>query len=85
MGEIGDTGNAFGPHLHFQIDTNQNGVYPFHFYNCPGSLTQIVNDGLCRNQLIANTLDPIVFLEQQMQNISSISSSDAIIFTGFVG
>lgn len=82
MGEIGDTGNAFGPHLHFQIDTNQNGVYPFHFYNCPGSLTQIVNDGLCRNQLLANTLDPIVFLENQIQDTaSSVSLDDAIIFT----
>jgi hypothetical protein len=66
IAEVGDSGNAFGSHLHRQLDTNQNGVYPFHFFNCPGSLTEIVNTGLCRNQLIANTLDPIAFVEEQI-------------------
>jgi hypothetical protein len=83
IGEVADTGNASGPHLHRQIDTNQNGVYPFHFYNCPGELSQIVNNGLCRNQLLTNTLDPIAFIEAQLANPTA--NTDWFFFGWFVG
>lgn len=84
IGEVGDTGNTSWPHLHFQIDTNQNGVYPFHFYNCPWTLADIVNDWLCRNQLIQNTVDPIAFLEQRIQESQDIiQPNDSIVFTNF--
>jgi murein DD-endopeptidase MepM/ murein hydrolase activator NlpD len=85
IAEVGDTGNAFGTHLHRQLDINQNGVYPFHFFNCPGSLTEIVNDGLCRNQLIANTLDPIAFVEEQIRLREQTLPRIPFSFAGFRG
>jgi len=63
IAEVGDSGNTSGPHLHFQIDKNDDNQIPRHFINCPGTVTQIVNEWLCRNQMHNNTLDPIVFLE----------------------
>jgi len=84
IGDVGDTGNTSWPHLHFQIDTNQNWVYPFHFYNCAGTLEDIVNTWLCRNQLIENTVDPIVFLEQRIQESQDvIEPNNNLIFTNF--
>jgi len=84
IGDVWDTGNTSWPHLHFQIDTNQNWVYPFHFYNCPGSLVDIVNDWLCRNQLIENTIDPIVFLEQRIQESQeTIKPNTNFVFNNF--
>lgn len=84
IGDVGDTGNTSWPHLHFQIDTNQNWVYPFHFYNCPGTLADIVNTWLCRNQLIENTVDPIAFLEQRIQESQDIiQPNNNLVFTNF--
>lgn len=86
IGDTWDTGNTSWPHLHFQIDTNQNWVYPFHFYNCPWTLTDIVNTWLCRNQLIENTVDPIVFLEQRIkESEDSIQPNNSLIFNNFAG
>jgi len=85
IGEVWDTGNASWPHLHRQMDINQNGVYPFHFYNCPGSLAEIVNNGSCRNQLVANTLDPIGFIEEQIQKNPEPDISQGLSFHGFIG
>lgn len=85
IAEVGDSGNAFGSHLHRQLDTNQNGVYPFHFFNCPWWLAEIVNEGLCRNQLLANTLDPIAFVEQQIRIREQQQPALPLSFAGFRG
>jgi hypothetical protein len=64
IGEVGNTGNSYGNHLHFQIDvTNQS--HPYYYVSCGKGLDpmDIVNKGLCRDSLTANTIDPIAFLE----------------------
>lgn len=64
IGEVGNTGNSYGNHLHFQIDvTNQ--AHPYYYVTCGKGKDplSIVNQGLCRDFLTSNTIDPIAFLE----------------------
>lgn len=84
IGEIGDSGNASWPHVHFQIDTTDKWPYPFHMSNCSWSLDDIVNNGLCRDQLIKNTVDPIVFLEEKI-NGKQPTTNPTIQFNNFIG
>lgn len=69
IAEVGDSGNTSWPHLHFQIDKNNDNQIPRHFVNCPGTVTQIVNEWLCRNQMYTNTIDPIEFLEKDKPKV----------------
>ncbi len=64
VGEVGNTGNSYGNHLHFQIDTT-NQSHPYYFISCARGLDPmaVVNKGLCRDFLTQNTIDPIAFLE----------------------
>lgn len=62
---VWDTGNATWPHLHFQIDINDDGKYPFFPRWCSGSIDQIVNESRCQEQVLKNTVDPILFIEKQ--------------------
>ncbi len=64
IGEVGNTGNSYGNHLHFQIDTT-NQAHPYYYVTCGKGRDplSIVNQGLCRDYLTANTIDPIAFLE----------------------
>jgi len=62
--EVGATWNAYGNHLHFQIDiTNQS--HPYWYTTCSKwiDIMQVVNDWMCKSYLTDNTIDPILFLE----------------------
>lgn len=64
IGEVGNTGNSYGNHLHFQIDiTNQ--LHPYYYTSCAKGKNpmNIVNAWECRDFLINHTIDPIVFIE----------------------
>lgn len=64
VGEVGNTGNSYGNHLHFQIDvTNQ--AHPYYYITCGKGLDplSVVNKGLCQDFLKLNTIDPLAFLE----------------------
>lgn len=66
--EVWATGNAYWNHLHFQIDiTNQS--HPYWYSTCSKwvDIFDVVNDWMCRDFLIANTVDPILFLESNGQ------------------
>jgi len=62
---IWNTGNSTWPHLHFQIDINQDGHHPFFPRFCDWSIGEIVNEWRCQNQILENTVDPILFIEKQ--------------------
>ncbi len=70
IGKVWQTGNAFGNHLHFQIDINQSGKHPYYYSECGSDVMSIVEDGNCQIGLYTNTLDPIFFLETTKNFIS---------------
>lgn len=61
---MGSSWNSTGPHLHFQIDINE-GEHPYFPKGCGGTISEVVNEGKCRDQIRKNTLDPILFLETE--------------------
>lgn len=76
IGTVWNTGNSFGNHLHFQIDLDT----PFHPYyydskTCPYSYNQITEQWVCFDDLQANTIDPLAFLESNWAILDSIVST----------
>ncbi len=70
IGKVGNTGTTYGQygnHLDFQLTTTTQWFYPYSYYDCNVGLSyyDIINSSLCRSYMIANTLDPIAFLESQ--------------------
>jgi hypothetical protein len=63
---VWNSGNTFGElgwyHVHFEINKDNHGRPMYWYLNCPdlnkGHLT-IIQEGLCREQLLENTFDPI--------------------------
>ena len=73
--EVWSTWNSYWNHLHFQIDiTSQS--HPYWYTTCSKwiEIFDVVNNWLCRNYLLANTVDPILFLENnwKFQDIQEI-------------
>lgn len=62
---VWDSWNSTAPHLHFQIERLSASKHPFwYFGSCAvGDESSIVNNWLCRDQLLTYTIDPIEFLE----------------------
>ncbi|MDD2515831.1 MAG: M23 family metallopeptidase [Candidatus Gracilibacteria bacterium] len=65
IGGVGATGNAYGNHLHFQIDTT-NQSHPYWYTTCAKGkdIMALVNNGECKDYMNNNTIDPILFLEK---------------------
>ncbi len=78
IGEVGNTGNSYGNHLHFQIDITDQ-LHPYYYVTCGSGKNELalVNQGDCRSYLIANTIDPIALLETG--NISTMTPTAATI------
>jgi len=78
------------PHLHFQIEIPPNTNFPFFFSNCPWTISEIVNEWRCQQQMYINTVDPILFLEKwwniwlQTEYYNLDNSSKEIIFSWFL-
>lgn len=80
---MGSTWNSTGPHLHFQIDTHE-GDHPFFPKGCWGTISEVVNEARCRNQVKENTLDPILFLETQGEIFLAERKQDPIQTSSFL-
>ena len=80
---MGSTWNSTGPHLHFQIDTHE-GDHPFFPKGCWGTISEVVNEARCRNQVKENTLDPILFLETQGEIFLAERKQDSIQTSSFL-
>ncbi|EKD66087.1 MAG: peptidase M23 [uncultured bacterium (gcode 4)] len=66
--EVWSTWNSYWNHLHFQIDiTNQSHPYWYSVCSKWVDIFDVVNDGMCRDFLTANTIDPILFLESNWE------------------
>lgn len=66
--EVGKTGFTiwpYGYHLDFSISDATMRTYPYAYASCKSWYMSAVNDGTCREELFANTIDPIAFLEFQ--------------------
>lgn len=79
--EVWSSWNSTWNHLHFQIDINQwVSNHPYYYYqNCVWDSWSIVNQWLCRDDLVENTLDPLLFLETAWAIITSSWDSNQIV------
>lgn len=70
--KVGSTWNSTWNHLHFQIDTNTDASnHPYFYYkNCPTNPWWTVNRWGCRPDLLANTLDPIAYLNSKWEIVN---------------
>ena len=72
IGKVGNSGFTIGPfgnHLDFQITTHESPSHPYGHQDCnEGAYLDMVNEGKCREQLMAYTIDPFVFFDDQESN-----------------
>ena len=65
IGKVGKTGNSTWPHLHWQIEVNEDNNHPFFYRYCAWTISEIVNEARCEKQMRINTTDPILFVEKK--------------------
>lgn len=66
IGEVGKSGFTiwpFGYHLDFAITTTKQKNYPYAYSDCKSGYMSAVQNGVCRDLLAKNTIDPILFIE----------------------
>jgi len=73
--KMGSTWNSTWNHLHFQIDLDT----PFHPYyysrkTCPYSYHEITEKWVCFDDLKANTIDPLLFLETKWKILKNLKA-----------
>lgn len=79
--EVWATWNAYWNHVHFQIDI-WSGNHPYWFPSaCAKWISEmdLVNNWTCRESLLANTIDPIIFLENNgsFKDVSDIQAKQS--------
>ncbi len=76
IGYSGDSGLSTTPHLHFQIDRDTSDWHPYwpftsHEAASAGmSFTDAINNGLNQNKAIANTVNPMLFVQKYLDETS---------------
>ncbi len=86
LGAVGNSGNTFGAlgwyHLHLEIDKDSYGRPLYAYANCPvlqtRTLTEITNNGLCREYRKENSFDAIAFIEASQKNIPQAKPDETV-------
>ena len=73
--EMWSTGNSTWNHLHFQVDLD-TAFHPYYYSRktCPYSYSEITEKGVCFDDLKANTVDPILFLETKGEILKNLKA-----------
>lgn len=68
LGKVGKswfTIGKYGNHLDFALTITAQKNYPYAYYDCKSWYMKAVQEWVCRDLLVKNTVDPLLFLEQQ--------------------
>lgn len=73
IGEVWNTWNSTGNHLHFQVDL-EHLFHPFYYSwkTCPYGYYKITEEWVCFDELSERTLDPLAFLESEWALLDDI-------------
>lgn len=84
IGYSGDSGTGTTPHLHFQIDNDTAPWHPYWPYTSKEasdagfSFYEAVNAGVGKDKAMSTTINPLIYIQQNLSSSSNTSSSTSV-------